>query len=69
RERLASIEVTDLNPPLEIIYLQPHATEGDHCIDFRAFADFVRGYPDELSQLFATSLEAWIEPAGSVRPS
>lgn len=72
-QQLAAIEVLAPDPPIEVVYLQPTRpdaldTTDPRYIDFTQFAAFVREHPDELSQLFAASLERWKFPAGSVRP-
>ena len=72
KKAFAAIEVTELDAPVDIIYLQPTLPKnpGDETyILFPQFAEFVGQFPDEFSQLFAESLQVWAStPAGSVRP-
>lgn len=66
--RLAAIEVAAVDPPIEILYVQPEHTEGDRCISFDDVAAYVRRFDDPLSQQFARHVVRWKTAAGSVRP-
>jgi hypothetical protein len=68
-KRLEAITVNDIDPPIEVHYLQPLATEGDTCIDFATFVSYVERYDDAMSALFASHLRRWTTPAGSERPT
>jgi len=64
-ERLRAIVVADINPTIDVRYLQPLSTEGDSCIDFETFATYVDCHDDPLSALFARHLRRWTTAAGS----
>ena len=70
KNRLEAVQVTvdpnELN--VEVIYIQPHATDGQRCIDFETFARHVERQGDELSLVFAQHLRNWSTPAGSAPP-
>jgi len=55
---------------IQIVYLQPHAKDGDDKsmrIGFNEFADYVARFHDPISQRFAHSLRHWADvKAGSV---
>jgi len=44
--RLEGIVVTPDDPAIEVIYIQPEATEGDRCVDFARFAEHVSKHDD-----------------------
>jgi len=67
-QRLGQLEVGDAEPKVEAWYIQPEATEGDHCIDFATFAAHVEKADDSLSEMFAAHLRRWVEPAGASIP-
>ncbi len=67
--RLRQISVEQRDPPIEVIYLQPAATEGARCIDFETFAAHVERHADPFSQAFAAHLRKWVHSAGASRPS
>lgn len=67
-DALRRIEVTPLDSAVDVIYLQPHATDGDRCIDFVQFADYVARFDDPLSKRFAEHLVLWRNAAGAVEP-
>lgn len=60
-KRLADIEVADINPVVEIFYVQPLRTDGDRCVDFEAFASYVSKHDDPMSKLFALHLLRWVD--------
>ena len=66
-DRLRQLHASELNPPIEVRYVQPVGTSA-HCIDFETFAQYVDRHDDALSKLFAPHLRAWTSPAGSVPP-
>jgi hypothetical protein len=68
-ERLKAIKVSQHEPALSIIYVQPNATPGDDCIDFAAFAAYVERFADPLSKHFSKHLRAWTSPAGACLPT
>ena len=57
------------DPSIEIIYVQPEATEGDRCIDFARFAEYVGRRNDPLSKHFAEHLVKWRTIAGASEPA
>jgi hypothetical protein len=67
-EALRRIEVTATSSAVEVLYVQPHASEGDCCVDFLQFADYVRRFDDPLSKRFAEHLVLWRNAAGAVEP-
>jgi hypothetical protein len=69
RERIARIGVTEANPTIEVLYVQPETSEGDRCIDFAQFAEFVDRYDDPLSKVFAAHLRKWKDAAGACVPT
>ena len=68
RERLLAIEVTDDDALVEVLYVQPEATEGVRGIDFSQFAAYVARHDDPLSRTFASHLLKWRAVAGSSEP-
>lgn len=68
KERLRQITVTDRDPSIEVIYVQPTVTEGDRCIDFAEFAKHVEMHQDAFSQAFAEHLRRWTTAAGTEPP-
>lgn len=72
--KLAEIVVTDTNPDVEVIYIQPTTPprrdgyEPDRCIDFEMFAKHVEKFDDRLSRNFAEHLRLWKAVAGSRLP-
>ena len=64
-KRLAAIEVTDINPIVEVHYIQPLRTDDDLCVDFETFASYVEDHDDPMSKLFAHHLLRWVDAAGS----
>ncbi len=68
-ERLRRVMPTTLDSPVEVLYVQPESTDGDRCIDFTRFAEYVGRYEDLLSKLFAAHLLKWREPAGTSPPA
>ena len=67
-QRLARIVPTGADASVEVLYVQPEATDGDRCIDFEQFAAFVDRHDDPLSRMFAAHLRRWRTPAGRVEP-
>ncbi len=65
---LADIDVTSLDPSVEVIYLQPTETGDDATISFGMFAAALADKTDALSQLFREHLLRWQSPAGSEPP-
>jgi hypothetical protein len=65
---LAEMVVAEHDAVVEVIYIQPHATDGDRCIDFARFADFVGRQVDPFSTRFAEHLLLWRTVAGSRAP-
>jgi hypothetical protein len=63
------ITVAQHNPPIEVIYVQPKATDADRCIDFTRFAEQVRRHGDPFSIRFADHLLAWRALAGAREPA
>jgi hypothetical protein len=66
---LERIEVTELAPAIEILYLQPVATGEAGCLGFAQLAAYVSQFPDPFSQRFAEHLLLWTEAAGAAIPS
>src|SRR5690606_10066235 len=67
-ERLRQITPTATDSVIEVLYIQPEATEGDRCIDFARFAEFVGRHDDPLSRVFAAHLRKWKDAAGACVP-
>jgi len=67
-QRLVAISVGPADPPIDVIYIQPEATEGDRCIDFARFAAYVGRFSDPLSRSFSQRLLVWRSAAGSSAP-
>lgn len=53
---------------MEVLYVQPEATEGVRGIDFAQFAAYVARHDDHLSQAFASYLLKWRSVAGGSEP-
>jgi hypothetical protein len=68
RERLRAISVNDVNPAIEVRFIQPVATDGQAAIDFETYATYVEQHDDPLSALFAAHLRRWIGVAGDAQP-
>ena len=68
RQILETIEVMPVDPPIEVIYLQPNRHEGEACIDFQFLAAYLDRFDDPLSEQFRAHLLRWNAPAGSVPP-
>lgn len=68
KERLQRLTVTDRDPPIEVIYVQPTVTGNDRCIDFTEFAKHVETHQDAFSQAFAEHLRRWTTIAGAEPP-
>ena len=66
--RPRKIAVAAIDPAVEVLYVQPHSTAGDRCIDFARFASYVERFDDPLSRRFAEHLVLWRNPAGAVEP-
>jgi len=66
---LKRIVVAAEDPVIEVIYIQPEATDGDNCIDFARFAEHVGRHPDPFSRCFAEHLLRWKTVAGSSEPA
>lgn len=66
---LQSIEVTPLNPQIQVLYLQPVAGEEPNCLGFEQLAGYIGHHPDPFSQRFAAHLLAWREAAGAAHPA
>jgi len=70
RLRQVTVEVQDPGPTLNVIYIQPQATDGARCIDFSTFATYVEQFDDPVSREFSAALRRWAEVrAGSTSPS
>jgi len=65
---LDGISLEPVDPPVEVVYLQPDLVEGEATIDFEFFAGCLAEYGDPLSRLFREHLLKWRRPAGSVPP-
>jgi hypothetical protein len=68
-ERLRQVAPTATDSAVEVLYVQPEATEGNRCIDFERFAVFVEGHDDPLSRVFAAHLRKWKDAAGACVPA
>lgn len=66
--RIRKIEVAPVDSKVEVIYVQPEATNGDRCIDFAQFARCLGRYSDPFSTRFAEHLLKWRSIAGSGKP-
>lgn len=66
--QLEQIVVSADDPAVEVIYIQPEATQGDRCIDFATFADHVGSHTDPFSKMFAEHLRKWRSLAGAQQP-
>lgn len=64
-KQLKQIEVTDLQPEIEILYLQPKSNGDAGVKSFDQFAAYVAQFDDVLSQRFAQSLNRWRTAAGN----
>jgi len=70
RLRKVKVEVQDPGPTLNVIYIQPQATDGARCIDFSTFAAYVEKFDDPVSREFSVALRRWAEvKAGGTKPS
>jgi len=67
-QRLGAIQVTDEDALVEVLYVQPEATEGVRGIDFAQFAAYVARHDDPLSRAFASHLLKWRSVAGGSEP-
>jgi hypothetical protein len=65
---LEEVVVSLDDPAVEVIYIQPEATDGDRCIDFTRFAEYVGKQSDPFSTRFAQHLLRWRTTAGSHEP-
>ncbi len=65
---LEEIVVEQHDPAIDVLYLQPEATDGDRCIDFARFAHHVGRHSDPFSQRFAEHLVRWRGVAGNHEP-
>ncbi len=61
---LREISFTEVQPKLEVVYIQPLPSETSDHIDFECFAKYVAAHPDPLSQRFSESLLRWRTAAG-----
>lgn len=68
-ECMRGLAVTDLDPTIELVYVQPRLTDSVRAIDFACFARYVAKHNDALSQRFARSLERWQSTAGMLETS
>jgi hypothetical protein len=68
-QRLREIRVTDDDAVVEVLYVQPEATEDVRGIDFARFAAYVARFDDPLSRAFASHLLKWRSVAGSSEPA
>jgi hypothetical protein len=71
RVLFSQIELTDLNPKVEYVYIQPEKPEdsGDvRCIDFDETMAWVQRFNDDLSRMFRKSLALWKKQEGAVSP-
>ena len=66
---LQAIQVMPLNPQIQVLYLQPLASEEPNCLGFEQFAAHVGRFSDPFSQRFAAHLLAWRESAGAAHPA
>jgi len=67
-ERLGAVQVSGVDSAVEVVYVQPEATEGVRALDFAQFAEYVGRYADPVSQAFAAHLLKWRSTAGSCEP-
>jgi hypothetical protein len=67
--RLREIVVGPRDSEIEVIYVQPKATEGNRCVDFEQFAKYVSRFSDPVSVHFARHLGIWRDDAGARAPS
>jgi hypothetical protein len=67
-ERLRAVQASGVDSVVEVVYVQPEATEGVRAIDFARFAEYVGRYADPVSQRFAGCLLKWRGAAGSCEP-
>lgn len=63
------MEVTALNPQIQVVYLQPDANGEPNCLGFEQFAGYVSRFSDPFSQRFAEHLLAWRTAAGATPPA
>lgn len=66
---LADIVVEPVDPGIDVVYLQPNASEQDATISFQAFAECLQDRTDPLSRLFREHLLRWRGVAGCERPA
>jgi hypothetical protein len=67
-ERLAAAQVSGVDSVVDVVYVQPEATEGVRAIDFAQFAEYVGRHADPVSQRFAACLLMRRAAAGSCEP-
>ena len=65
---LGDITISPVEADIEVIYLQPNATDRDATISFEFFAERLAERTDALSQVFAEHLVKWQLPAGDRPP-
>ncbi len=66
---LEAVVVEPADPEIEVIYIQPNATDGGRCIDFATFAQYVGRHSDPFSRRFAEHLVLWKTAAGAAEPT
>lgn len=67
--QLAATRVADRDPPIDVLYLQPGATDGDRCLTFPEAARHLRTTTEPLACRLADLLESWAgEKAGARQP-
>lgn len=62
--RDAQVVVQEEEFTIDVIFVQPVASGGDHEIGFNRFAAVVERHDDELARLFARYLRSWTHPPG-----
>lgn len=67
--RLEEITVAPIESEVEVVYVQPEASDGERCIDFARFAEYVGRHCDPFSTRFAEHLHRWRAKAGSHEPT
>lgn len=65
-QKLREISVGVHRPKLEVLFVQPFASESDRCIDFETFARYVGAHGDPLRRRFGESLLRWRSSAGTL---
>jgi hypothetical protein len=67
----AQVELEDVDPEVELVYVQPEQPEEDdavECMDFDEIMAYVQHFNDDFSRLFLRSLALWKKQEGAISP-